>query len=105
MATKSDKYAVVKLSGKQYKVFEGKELLVDKIKDKKVDYNVLLLKSADVVKVGKPGLTDVKITFKVVAEEEKGEKLDVFKYKSKSRYRKHIGFRPKYTRLLVEKIA
>jgi len=35
----------------------------------------------------------------------KGKKLSVFKYKAKSRYRKKIGFRPIYSRYLVEKIS
>lgn len=101
-----DKYAVVKLAGKQYQVSEGKEILVDKLIDpKKFDVDVLLFVDGETVKVGKPTLTDVKVGFKVVTEIEKGEKVEIYKFKAKSRYRKHTGFRPKYTRLLVEKIT
>ena len=101
-----DKYAVLKVAGKQYMAFEGKEILVDKLVDpKKFTVDVLLFADGDKVKVGKPVLTDVKVDLKVVAEIEKGEKVEIYKFKAKSRYRKHTGFRPKYTRLLVEKIT
>lgn len=110
------KYAVVRIGGKQYKVEEGKEILVDKLSlasqgpgkladPKKVEAEVLLFADGKTVKVGKPTLKDVKITFKVVTELEKGEKLDIYKFKAKSRYRKHTGFRAQYTRLLIEKIS
>lgn len=105
MSQVADKYAVLKLGGKQYKVFEGKEILVNKLSPDQINYDVLLYKNGDGVRVGKPMLDDVKVSFKVVNEEEKGEKIEVYKFKSKSRYRKHIGFRPKYTRLMVEKIG
>lgn len=101
-----EKYAVVKVAGKQYMVFEGKEILVDKLSDtKNFGVEVLLFANGDTVKVGKPVLSDVKVDFKVVADIEKGEKIEIYKFKAKSRYRKHTGFRPKYTRLLVEKIT
>lgn len=100
------KYAVVRLKGKQYKLQEKDEILVDKMSDlKKIDPEVLLFADGGKVKVGKPVLKDVKIKVKVLAEMEKGEKIDVYKFKAKSRYRRHTGFRPQYTKLLVEKIS
>jgi len=100
------KYAVIRIGGKQYKVTEEKELLVDKLTDlKKIEPEVLLFADEGKVKVGKPVLKDAKIKVKVVSELEKGEKIDVYKFKAKSRYRRHTGFRPQYTRLLVEKIS
>lgn len=100
------KYAVVKITGHQYKVSEGEEILVDKIVDpKKIEAEVLLVSDEGKVKIGKPTVKDAKVTFKVVTELEKGEKIDIRKYKAKSRYRKHTGFRASLTRLLVQKIA
>jgi len=100
------KYAVVRIGGKQYKVEEGKEILVDKlIEPKKLEPEVLLFVDGEKVKVGKPTLKDVKISLKVVTKLEKGEKVDVYKFKAKSRYKKHIGFRAQYTRLLIGKIS
>jgi large subunit ribosomal protein L21 len=102
---KNNKYAVVRLKGTQHKVVEGQELLVDKVDPKEIEAEVLLSVDDGKVKIGKPTVKSAEVKFKVVNEEEKGEKVDIFKYKSKSRYRKHMGFRPKYTRLLVEKIT
>lgn len=80
--------------------------MVDKLSDLKVvEPEVLLLADSGKVQVGKPVLKDVKVKVKVVTELEKGEKIDVYKFKAKSRYRKHTGFRAQYTRLLVEKIG
>jgi large subunit ribosomal protein L21 len=99
------KYAVIRLSGKQYKVSEGEEVLVDKLADPKASAEVLMVVDGDKVKVGKPLVKDSKVEFKVLNEEEKGVKIDVYKFKAKSRYKKHIGFRPKHTRILVEKVS
>ena len=100
------KYAVIRLQGHQYKVSEGEEILVDKLADpKKIEAEVLLVADEGKAVVGKPAVKGAKVTLKVVKEEEKGEKIHVRKYKAKSRYRKHIGFRASLTRLLVQKIA
>ena len=101
-----DKFAVIRIGGKQYRVTEGQEILVDKLTDiKKVTPEVLLFVEGETVEVGTPVLEKAKVTVKVVAELEKGEKVDIFKYKAKSRERRHVGFRAQYTRLLVEKIS
>jgi large subunit ribosomal protein L21 len=102
--TNNMKYVILRISGHQYKVSEGQEILVDKLKGGKLVPEVLLFTDGEEVLVGKPVLNEVKVNLKVLGEE-KGEKIDVRKYKAKSRYRKHIGFRPQYTRLLVEKIT
>ena len=100
------KYAVIRLQGHQYKVSEGEEILVDKVLDpKKFGAEVLLVSEDGKTKIGKPTVKGVKVTFKVIKELEKGEKIHIRKYKAKSRYRKHTGFRPQYTRLLVQKIS
>lgn len=98
------KYIVIKIQGHQYKVSEGETFLVDKISSEKPEADVLLLVDGEKVKVGKPVLKEVKVSFKVLGDE-MGEKLYVRKYKAKSRYHKKIGFRPKYTKLLVQKIS
>lgn len=101
-----DKFAVIRIQGKQYKVSEGEEILVAKISDlKKIEAEVLLVAEGENVEVGTPVLEKTKVSFKVLNELEKGEKVRIFKYKAKSRERKRAGFRPKYTRLLVEKIS
>ena len=98
------KYAVIAIKGKQYRVTEGDELLIDKSNDK-LEPRVLLLAKNGKVRVGKPVVKDAKVKLKVLKDEEKGKKITVMKFKAKSRYRRKYGFRPRYTRLLVEKIS
>ena len=100
-----DKFAVIRILGKQYKVTEGEEILVDKLNDLKVVPEVLLYVDGDIVEVGTPVLKKAVVKIKVLKEVEKGEKIDIFKYKAKSRERRHIGFRAQHTRLLIEKIS
>jgi large subunit ribosomal protein L21 len=99
------KYAVIRINGRQYKVSEKEEVLIDYAKNEEVKPEVLLIADGEKVEVGTPIVTGAKVEFKVLAEAEKGVKIDVIKYKSKSRYKKHTGFRPVYTRILIEKIS
>lgn len=98
-------YAVIRIKGHQYKVLEGQEIFVDRIREEKVEPEVLLLVKGDKVLVGKPVLGEAKIETEILKEEEKGDKIHIRKYKAKSRYRRHLGFRPLYTKLLVKKIS
>ena len=73
--------------------------------DKSVDVSdVLLLADGEQVQVGTPVVTGVKVTLEVL-EHGMDEKLRVFKYKSKSKYRKTHGHRQRVTNVKVAKIA
>jgi large subunit ribosomal protein L21 len=105
------KYAVFSNNGKQYKVSEGEELLMDHLdtpsqdSGRAVDFaDVLLVVDGDKVTVGEPTVKGAKVSVDVMGDE-KGEKLRVVKYKAKSRYRRTNGFRHQYTRVKVNKIA
>ena len=98
------KYAIVRIKGKQYLVREGDELLVNKLNSDKVEYDVLMYRNEKKVEVGSPNLDKVKLTFKILGDE-KGEKIHVRKFKAKSRYRKHIGYRASLSRIEVTKIS
>lgn len=101
-----EKFAVIRIAGKQYRVVEGEDVLVDKLTDlTKIEPEVLLIADGDKVEVGTPVLSKAKVSVKVIKEIEKGEKLRIFKYKAKSRERRHVGFRAQHTRLLIEKIS
>lgn len=98
------KYAVIRIKGRQYKVSEGEEILVDKLLDSKIESEVLLTVDGEKVSVGKPTVSGAKVKIKILSEKELGEKVRILKYKAKSRYRRRMGFRPQFTRLLIEKI-
>lgn len=99
--------AVVKISGSQYLVSEGDELLVNRLnlEDNKLTLNDVLLVDGDKeFKVGKPFISDCHIEAEILGEE-KGDKIRVSKYKAKSRYRRTVGFRSKLNRIRIEKIV
>ncbi len=100
-------YAIVEISGKQYKITEGSVIKVDKIKDNNGGVNldrVLLLVSENDIKVGSPVLENVKITAEIADKEVKGDKVVVFKWKRRKNYRRKQGHRQKYSRLIIKKI-
>ena len=96
------KYAVIRVKGRQYRVSEKEEILVDKAGDNP-EADVLLVVDGEKVSIGKPKAIGAKISLKKM-EDLKGEKVTVIKFKAKSRYRKKIGFRPSYSRIVIEKI-
>jgi large subunit ribosomal protein L21 len=101
------KYAIIAISGSQFKAEENKIITVDNLNIKEGDNSstdqVLLTVNDDKISVGTPTVKNASVEFKVI-KNYKGEKVNVFKYKSKSRYRKSIGFRPQLTDIQVLKI-
>jgi len=65
---------------------------------------VLLIADGDKVTTGAPIVEGAKVVATSQGEG-KGEKIIVFKYKPKVRYRKKTGHRQFYTRLLIDKIV
>ncbi len=101
------KYAVIKTGGKQYKVEEGQIIEVEKLDSDGKSFvfeEVLLVVDGDKVEIGAPTVAGMKVYADVI-EEVKGDKIEVFKYKSKSRYRKHTGHRQKYTQVKINGIG
>lgn len=101
-------YAIIQIVGKQFKVSEGDTITTDRITDTAVGEkikvtDVLLIADEKSSTVGTPTVTGAEVTLEVV-EEAKGDKITVFKYKSKSRYRKTIGHRQLQSYLKVLKI-
>ncbi len=101
------RYAIIQSGGKQYKAVEGETLEVDRLDveaGKKLDLGeVLMAVDGDTVLVGKPMVADATVAATVVSEE-KAEKISVFKYKPKIRYRVKTGHRQKHTRLMIDSI-
>lgn len=104
----SEVAAVIQLQGKQHQVTEGDVIVVDRLEDeaaKKIEItDVLMTINGENSVVGTPLVNGAKVTLEVV-EHGKADKIMVFKYKSKSRYRKLNGHRQHQTTLKVTKIA
>jgi len=104
------KYAVIQLSGKQFRVSEGDQITLDRVaaedwKDGKITVkDVLLTRSEDAVLVGAPFVSGASVGLELV-QDQKGKKLRVYKFKAKSRYRRHTGHRQYQTVVKVASIT
>ncbi|CAN5203081.1 hypothetical protein BH20ACT13_BH20ACT13_10010 [soil metagenome] len=97
-------YAIIKVAGKQYRVREGERLLVDRMaKDDGATFTpTVLLVGGDGAPVLEP--SDVKVTAKVLGAV-KGPKIRIGKYKKRTGYRRHTGFRASLTQIEIESIG
>ncbi len=101
-------YAVIQIAGKQYKVSPQDKLVIDRQEteagEKITVTDVLLVGEGDSTKIGAPLVKGASVVLKV-EDHPRAEKIKVFKYKSKSRYRKSRGHRQHLTTLTVESIT
>ena len=82
-------YAIIRLGGKQYRVREGETLVVDRVR-------------TDEGKTFTPDvlLGDGTVTAKVIAHE-RGPKIIVGKYRRRTGYKRHTGFRAATSRIEI----
>ena len=96
-------YAIITVGGKQYRVREGERLLVDRVTTeagKTFEPRVLL--------VGGNGSTDLApsttVTARVV-DHVLGDKVRIGKYRKRTGYKRHTGFRSSLTQIEIESIG
>lgn len=97
-------FAIIETGGKQYKVSPGQKLKVEKLEavaggNLTLD-KVLLVADGEEVKVGAPYVEGAAVEFKVLGNGRADKKI-VFRYHSKTRYKKKKGHRQPYTELEV----
>ena len=101
-------YAILETGGKQYKVRPGDTIQVEKLAGEPGDTvelgRVLMVADDDKVSVGSPAVDGASVVAEIVGQG-RGEKIIVFKYKAKARYRRKTGHRQRYSRLLVRDIV
>jgi large subunit ribosomal protein L21 len=100
-------YAVVETGGKQYKVSPGDTINVDKlhVEGDTVELDkVYLVADGPKVTLGKPIVAGAKVVATVVGDGKK-DKVIVFKYKPKTRYRRKKGHCQPYTSLAIKEIV
>jgi large subunit ribosomal protein L21 len=101
-------FAVIKSGGRQYKVFVGQKLEVNRLAvevGEQVQFEeVLLISDANNTMVGSPFVSDA-LVLATAIEHARGEKLIVFKYKSKKRYRHRRGHRQELTVFTIDDIV
>jgi large subunit ribosomal protein L21 len=97
-------YAIISIGGKQYRVSEGEKLLVDRLPQdagKTFAPQALLVGGDGDVDLAPKGVT---VTARVV-EHVLGEKVRIGKYKAKTGYRRHRGYRSRLSRIEIEAIG
>jgi large subunit ribosomal protein L21 len=101
-------YAIVKTGGKQYKVQEGKNIVVEKLDgdaDATIELTeVLFVSGDDGGRFGTPTIEGVKVVAKIV-EQFRGKKINGFTFKAKKNIRHRYGHRQSQTRLKIESIV
>ena len=96
-------YAIISLGGKQYRVREGERLLVDRVsteEGKTFHPEVLMLGGDGAFELA----PKAQVTARVVGSE-LGRKVRIGKYRPKSGYRRHTGFRAKLSQIEIESIG
>ncbi len=96
-------YAIIRTGGKQSKVRQGDVIQVELLKtaDEEVSFTPLMVVQEDGTAITDRGaLGTATVTAKVLGEA-KGPKIDIFKYKNKTGYRRRMGHRQRYTELEV----
>jgi len=97
-------YAIVKLGGKQYRVQEGEQLVVDRlaVEESKTFHPEVLLVGGD----GKAELSPkgIQVTAKVVGHE-LGDKIVIGKHRRRTGYRRRNGFRAHLSRVEIQTIG
>ncbi len=99
--------AIIQTGGKQYKVSSGEKLKIEKLNAKEgenfVFDKILLIADGDDVKIGAPYVDGAKVEAKILKQGRDKRKI-VFKYHSKTRFRKKKGHRQPFTEAEILKI-
>jgi large subunit ribosomal protein L21 len=98
-------YAIIRAGGKQAKVQEGDVLDIERVKGaQELTFTPLLIvDDAGNVVSDRGELEKAKVLASVVGEH-RGDKIEVFKYKPKTGYRRSQGHRQHYTTIEIKKI-
>ena len=101
------KFAIIETGGKQYRVSEGEKIRIEKLTaeagNKVLFDKVLLAADGAEVQIGTPYIAGKMIEAEVVRQARDKKKI-VFRYHSKTRYRKLKGHRQYFTEVKVIKV-
>jgi large subunit ribosomal protein L21 len=97
-------FAVIKTGGKQYLVSPDQKIKIEKLEGKEGDKvsfgEVLLLADDGNVQIGKPFITEAKVSGEITKQARDKKKI-IFKYHSKARVRKTKGHRQYFTEVKI----
>jgi len=103
-----ESYAIVETGGKQYKVSPGQKIEVDRLQaaggqDIELSRVLLISDDKDTI-IGSPVIEGARVLATYLGEA-KSDKIIVFKYKPKVRYRRKKGHRQIYSSLEIKEIV
>lgn len=100
-------YAVIETGSKQYRVSPGDAIVIEKIKGaevgQQIEFSNVLLVGGEAVQIGAPYVPGARVIAEI-SQSFRGPKLDVFKYKRKTRHRRKIGHRQPYLKAIIKEI-
>jgi large subunit ribosomal protein L21 len=99
-------FAIIETGGKQYKVSPGQKIRVEKLDGAEGDvisFGSVLLLGGDKPSIGMPNVAGAAVEAKILRQA-RDRKKTVFRYHSKTRYRKRKGHRQHFTELEITKI-
>jgi len=98
-------FVIIQTGGKQYRVSSGQKLKIEKLDVKVGDVvvfdKVLLTAIGDDIHIGDPYVSGAKIEGRVLNQGREKKKI-VFRYHSKTRYRKKAGHRQHFTEVEIK---
>ncbi len=100
-------HAIIRTGGKQYRVSEGTTLKVATLPGEKgapVVFDEVLAVSGDKPVLGQPLVEGAKVEGQIV-QHGRGEKLVVFKFKRRKRYKRKMGHRQNFTEVKITSIS
>ena len=101
-------FAIIRVGGKQYRVENGTQVLVDRLAVEEggavEGVEVLMVVDGDNTQIGAPVVEGVTVGATAVRHH-LGKKIRVFKYKAKKNYRRRIGSRPHQTLIRIDSIG
>lgn len=97
-------FAIIQTGGKQYKVAKGDKINVELLSNdtKEVTFDTLLTSIEGKTAIGKP-LLKTKVKGEVI-KQVAGGKIHIRTFKAKSRHRRHIGHRQKYSLVEIKEL-
>jgi large subunit ribosomal protein L21 len=99
-------HAVIRTGGKQYRVSEGDVVRVEKLEGAagdKVTFDEVLFLGGDAPKFGSPLIDGARVSGEIVAQG-RGEKLVIFKFRSRKKYRRKNGHRQSFSAVKITEV-
>ncbi len=107
--TKTTEFAIIETGGKQYKVSVGDVVSIEKLpgdnaEGDKITFDRVLLVEGKDTKIGSPYVDGVTVEAELT-EQGRGKKLDIIRFRAKSRYTRRLGHRQPFSKVTITKIA